>query len=121
MVLIGAARGWRWVRNPWFRAIHLGMILFVVAQVAFDFACPLTVLERDLRQRAGETPYEEAFIDHWVQRLCPVAPADWVYSAIYVGLGLLVLAIFVLAPPNWRAGPDISPRSSGSAAKRLTR
>ena len=32
-VLIGGVRGWRWVRNPWFRWAHLLAIGIVVAQV----------------------------------------------------------------------------------------
>jgi hypothetical protein len=31
-VWLGAALGWRWVRNPWFRYAHLGAIVLVAAE-----------------------------------------------------------------------------------------
>ena len=49
LVWIGAALGWRWVRNPWFRYLHLGAIAFVAAEALFGVMCPLTVWEDTLR------------------------------------------------------------------------
>ena len=46
---LGAALGWRWVRNPWFRYAHLGAIGFVAAEGLLGIACPLTVWEDMLR------------------------------------------------------------------------
>src|SRR5262249_11268514 len=42
-ILIGGPLGWRWVRNPWFRVIHLLMILIVATEAIWDITCPLTV------------------------------------------------------------------------------
>ena len=41
LVWLGAALGWRWVRNPWFRYLHLGAIGFVAAEALLGVACPL--------------------------------------------------------------------------------
>jgi Protein of Unknown function (DUF2784) len=44
-ILIGYARGWRWVRNRYLRILHLAAMLFVFAETVFGIDCPLTTLE----------------------------------------------------------------------------
>jgi hypothetical protein len=46
--LIGAALHWTWVRNFWFRIIHLLMIGIVVAEAWLGIVCPLTTWENRL-------------------------------------------------------------------------
>jgi hypothetical protein len=41
-ILIGSAAQWRWVRNFYFRAMHLAMILLVCAEALAGASCPLT-------------------------------------------------------------------------------
>ena len=53
-ILLGVARGWGWVRNPWFRWIHVGLICVVAVESIFGVTCPLTTWERDLRTLAGQ-------------------------------------------------------------------
>jgi len=43
---------WRWVRNPYFRYLHLGAIAFVALEALVGVACPLTVWEDALRGAA---------------------------------------------------------------------
>src|SRR5687768_5744974 len=62
VTLAGAALGWKWVRNFWFRALHLAMIGIVVAEAWLGIVCPLTTWEKDLRQLAGQTAYRGDFI-----------------------------------------------------------
>jgi hypothetical protein len=61
-ILIGSAAQWRWVRNFYFRAAHLAMILLVCAEALVGTTCPLTRLENALRLRGGETGYARDFI-----------------------------------------------------------
>lgn len=35
LILLGGMLGWGWVRNPWFRSLHLAGIGLVVVQVWF--------------------------------------------------------------------------------------
>ena len=49
-ILIGVALGWDWVRNIWFRAIHLTAIVIVVAEALAGIPCPLTTWEKQLRK-----------------------------------------------------------------------
>jgi hypothetical protein len=52
-VWVGAALAWGWVRNPWFRYLHLGAIAFVALEALAGIACPLTVWEDLLRGGGG--------------------------------------------------------------------
>lgn len=52
VILGGAVLRWAWVRNPWFRTIHLGAIGFVALRCWVAVPCPLTVLEARLRAGA---------------------------------------------------------------------
>ena len=101
-ILIGLARGWRWVRNPWFRLAHLVAIAIVAGQAMLGINCPLTTLEKALRVRGGQESYPGAFIGHWAHRLTFYEAPPWVFTTAYVLFGLAVLGTFVLAPPLWR-------------------
>ncbi|MHC4946824.1 MAG: DUF2784 domain-containing protein [Planctomycetota bacterium] len=100
LVLVGGLRRWRWVRNPWFRIGHLAAIAVVVVQAWTGLACPLTILERDLRTRAGETTYEGAFIAHWLHELLFYDADPWVFTTVYTAFGGLVLASWLLVRPR---------------------
>ena len=108
-ILAGAVFRWRWVRNFWFRAIHLVMIAIVVGESLAGVPCPLTVWEQQLRKRAGEVSFTGDFIGHWAHRLIFYRAEPWVFTLIYSGFGLAVAAAFVLAPPRW---PGKNSRSS---------
>ena len=60
-ILAGVACRWAWVRNFWFRAIHLAMIAAVVAESLCGIVCPLTDWEDRLRE-AGGAPIEPGFL-----------------------------------------------------------
>ena len=65
LTLVGAVRGWRWIRNPWFRLGHLLAIGIVVAQAWLEVLCPLTSLEMMLRSRAGDAVYSGSLVSGW--------------------------------------------------------
>lgn len=53
VILIGGAFGWSWIRNPWFRVLHLASIAVVIVQAWLGDICPLTTFEMYLREKAG--------------------------------------------------------------------
>jgi Protein of Unknown function (DUF2784) len=93
-ILIGSIAQWRWVRNFYFRAAHLAMILLVCAEALVGATCPLTRLENTLRLRGGETGYASDFIDRLIFYDAP----SWVFTAVYLMFGMLVLSTFWLVP-----------------------
>jgi hypothetical protein len=100
LVWVGAAAGWSWIRNPWFRTLHLAAILFVAAQALLDYACPLTLWEDWLR--GGVRP--ETFVGRWVQRLLYYEAPAWAFTAAYAAWAAATLLTLRLVPPRRRAG-----------------
>ena len=101
-VLAGWVLGWAWTRNPWFRGLHLGGILFVALQSWLGAVCPLTDLEHQLRIRTGGAGYERGFISEWVARLLFYSAPDWVFVLVYSLFALLVVISFIAYPPRLR-------------------
>ena len=61
-VLLGARRGWRWVRVRWLRLAHLALMVFIAAQAGLGRLCPLTIWEQDLRRLAGHVETGQASV-----------------------------------------------------------
>jgi len=99
LVWLGAALGWRWVRDPWFRYAHLAAIAFVAAQALAGIACPLTVWEDLLRGnlQAG------SFVGRWVRRLPYSEAPPSACSAAYVAWSTATLLTLRLVPPRRKA------------------
>jgi len=118
-ILAGIVFRWGWVRNFWFRAIHLLMISIVVGEALVGVPCPLTVWEKLLRTRAGEASYAGDFLGHWAHRLIFYRAEPWVFTLIYAVFGLAVVSAFVLSPPRFpgrkpSAAADDPDRESGA-------
>ena len=99
-ILVGGAYGWRWIRNPRFRALHLAGIALVVVQAWLGVICPLTMLEMYLREKAGESTYSGSFIAHWLQRLLYYEAPAWVFAVCYTLFGSGVVASWVKFRPR---------------------
>jgi|ERR1051325_5115690 hypothetical protein len=99
-ILVGGACGWDWVRNPWFRALHLAGIGLVVVQAWLGIVCPLTTLEMFLREKAGDSTYSGTFIAHWLRKLLFYEAPAWVFVACYTAFGLAVVASWLKFRPR---------------------
>lgn len=95
---IGGALGWAWVRDPWFRYVHLGAIAFVALEAIIGVACPLTVWEDLLRGGARA----ESFVGRWVRYFLYYRAPEWVFTAIYVAWTAATLVTLRLVPPRAR-------------------
>ena len=116
VVWIGAARGWEWVRSPWFRGAHLAAIGFVVLQSYARIMCPLTELENRLRSAGGQVPYgPRGCVEYWLHRLIFYSAPPWVFITCYTLFGLAVAATFLFVPPRWprKSAPPAEPILSG--------
>lgn len=105
LVLLGIVFRWRWVRNIWFRTLHLAAIGVVVLEAAIGMTCPLTEWEQRLRDLSGEGGYTGDFLGYWAHRLIFYEAPAWVFTCLYISFGLAVAAAFVLAPPRWPGRP----------------
>ena len=116
LIIAGLVRGWRWVRNPWFRFIHLGAIGIVVIQAWLNVICPLTIWENNLREKAGEAIYAGSFIQHWLHDLIFYQAEAWVFTLSYTAFAALVVLVWYLAPPSsFPLSPSSFPRRRESS------
>ena len=101
LIIVGGVRRWSWIRNSWFRVIHLVGIGVVVAQAWLGIICPLTTLEMWLRQHSGQTHYDGSFIQYWLQRLLYYDVPMWTFAITYTVFGLLVALAWLRFPPKF--------------------
>jgi hypothetical protein len=99
LILLGGRLQWAWVRNFWFRVLHLASIGYVVAETWLGIDCPLTTLEQWLRVRAGQGGFDDDFIAHWVSQVMFYQAPPWAFTTVYSLFGLLVLASWLLVRP----------------------
>jgi hypothetical protein len=95
-VWLGAGLGWRGARNRRFRQWHLAAIVFVAAQTALGYACPLTIWEDRLRDAVAEP----GFIARWLQRAIYYDLPGWVFTLAYLGFALAIALTWRLVPPR---------------------
>lgn len=100
LFLIGARRGWRWVRNLALRIGHLALMVFIAMQAWLGALCPLTSWEQAFRRRAEQDTYAESFVEHWLSRLIFFEAPWWLFVAAYTAFALLVLLTWHWVPPR---------------------
>lgn len=93
LIPLGAAVGWRWVRQRRLRLLHAGAIAFVALESLAGMACPLTVWEAALR---GETAGETGFIGRLLYWDFPPTT----FTLLYVALALLAAWLWRRVPPQ---------------------
>ncbi len=99
-ILLGSYRHWGWVRNRWFRAVHLAAIGLVVAESWLGLICPLTEWENSLRTASGEGVYSGSFVQHWLHVILFYDFAPWVFTLAYTVFGILVVCAWFLVSPE---------------------
>lgn len=97
LILLGAWRGWQWVRNRTFRYVHLGAIVYVTVQTLLGYACPLTIWENTLRRAGPDAP---GFLQRWVGGLLYYDLPMWVFTVAYTAFAVAVVVAFIRIPPR---------------------
>lgn len=86
-VLLGGLLVWRW---SWLAWLHLPAALWGVLVELMHWPCPLTPLEQQLREAAGQAGYHGGFIEHY---LLPLIYPAGLTPQIQMILGLFVLTL----------------------------
>jgi len=102
LILAGKLLSWAWVRNWWFRVIHLAAIGVVVLQSWLGVICPLTKLEMYLRGKAGDAMYAGSFVAHWLESILYYRAPAWVFAACYTAFAAIVVLSWVWVRPHRR-------------------
>lgn len=100
LIFIGKFRKWVWVRNPWFRVVHLAAISIVVLQSWLGVICPLTTWEMAFRARAGGVTYSGTFISHWLESVLYYQAPAWAFTIAYTVFAVAVLASWFWVRPR---------------------
>jgi len=62
-IAVGGFLTWRWPRSWW---AHAPAVVYAAALVTIGFDCPLTPLEKHLRELAGQQVYSGGFVRHYL-------------------------------------------------------
>lgn len=90
-VIVGGFLVLRWRRLAW---AHVPAAVWGALIEFQGWVCPLTPLENDLRQRAGEATYGGGFVETY---LLPILYPGALTRTVQMILGTLVIAINVVA------------------------
>ena len=102
LILLGRAFHWSWVRNFWFRIVHLTMMGIVVVESLLGITCPLTTWEYSLRKAAAEPIDGGSFIARIAHQSIFIDASPAMFTLIYVAFFGAVLLSLVLVPPRWQ-------------------
>ncbi len=98
VIWVGAWLKFAFVKNPWFRYLHLAAILLVVSESLIGVACPLTVWENVLREVETDT----SFIQQWFHQIIFYDMPENTFTIVYVLFAGLVAMTFKWVPPSFR-------------------
>ena len=102
VIWVGYFRGWAFVRNFYFRIVHLLLIGVVAVESVFGIMCPLTIWEDALRTSNGTGPlHPNGFIAHWLHQLLFYDFPAWVFTVAYLLFFFLVVVTFYCVRPQF--------------------
>ena len=103
LILLGRAFSWSWVRNFWFRIVHLAMMGVVVVESVLGITCPLTTWEYSLRKAAAEPIDSGSFIARIAHQSIFFDASPARFTVLYTIFFGAVLVSLILVPPRWRS------------------
>lgn len=99
LVWVGAGLGWSWIRNLWFRRLHLAAITFVALEAIVGVTCPLTFLENALR---GKTSQGASFMQRYFGTILYHELPEWAFTVAYISFAIAVAFTYIMIRPKRR-------------------
>ena len=93
-ILFAVFGGWLAVKWRWLLFLHLPAAAWAALIEFQGWICPLTPLEQRLRQTAGQSSYQEGFVEHYV---VPIIYPAGLTRDMQMVLGVLVIAANLVA------------------------
>ena len=94
-VVLGGLLVWRWPRVAW---VHLPCAVWGALIELTGLICPLTPLEKWLRDQAGFASYEGGFIAHYI---VPILYPAGLTRGVQLVLGVFVVTLNVAVYVGW--------------------
>lgn len=95
---------WTWTANRLFRFAHISLLGIIALQALLGRLCPLTILEFQLRQAAGEEAVAESFVVRIIENLIYYELPLWFFALVYCLAFFLALCLLKLSPPKEKNG-----------------
>lgn len=114
LIWIGWPLGWKWIRNFWFRIIHLAAIAYVVYEQIMEVRCALSIWEEQCRVLAGQPTTGETFLGRMLHSILFYNAEPWVFGIIYYTTGSLVLLTLLFCRPRWPFGKKRVPETASA-------
>lgn len=86
-VVFGGLLALRWPKVVY---LHLPVAIYGVLIEFIGWVCPLTPLEKELRESAGQAGYEGGFVEHYI---LPVLYPAALTQGVQLALGMLVIGV----------------------------
>ena len=87
-----------------FRSLHIGSVVYGILIEVLLWPCPLTLLENWSLARAGQTPYEESFLIHYLESVIYPEVSQQLLTAAAVIVCLAILGVHGLRYARGRNG-----------------
>jgi hypothetical protein len=106
-VILGGLLVLRWPRLAY---VHLPVALYGALIELVGWICPLTPLEKRLRESAGLQGYQGGFVEHYI--LPVLYPAgltrgvQWVLGVLVLGINLVIYAVVARKGSSSHGPPD---------------
>ncbi|HXE75398.1 MAG TPA: DUF2784 domain-containing protein [Candidatus Xenobia bacterium] len=97
--------GWLATRGrPLLRWLHIGSVVYGILIELLLWPCPLTLLENWSLQRAGQTPYTESFLIHYLESVIYPDVSQQLLTWVAVAICLAILGVHGLRFARRRNG-----------------
>jgi hypothetical protein len=87
-VVVGPLLAWR-LRRLGLLWVQLPAAIYALAIVTVGFTCPLTPLENDLRDRAGQAGHDGGFVDRYIEGV--IYPGSFTRIAQALAAGIMLV------------------------------
>jgi hypothetical protein len=89
-VALGGALVARFPRLVW---LHLACVAVALVSITVGFDCPLTTWEQSLRRTAGQRPYRDGFVAHYLTGRVYPHGYDWAVQTLF---GICIVGSYAL-------------------------
>jgi hypothetical protein len=97
--------GWLATRGrPVLRWLHIGSVVYGILIEVLLWPCPLTLLENWSMTRAGEKPYEESFLIHYLESVIYPEVSQPLLTVVAVLVCVAILGVHGLRYARGRDG-----------------
>jgi hypothetical protein len=100
-IVLALRRDVSWVRNPWFRILHVAAIYVVLAEEVTGLPCPLNVLQWGARQAAIGSTQASAGVGGLLDYLLYHTVSPLALDVMYWSFGVMVVVLLWVIPPRW--------------------